>query len=93
MNELFSGLPEPIGYGLAVVLFGGWVGLLWMVRLLFTGRLCSGRELAAAERRCDKWEGIALRALGVADKTAGAAEALHDVAAALPDPAKKKEGT
>lgn len=90
MDDLFSGLSDPLTYGLAVVLFGGWVGLLWMVRLLFTGRLCSGRELAAVEQQRDKWEGIALRALGVADKTAGVAEVLHDVAAALPDPAREK---
>lgn len=86
--DVFSGLPDPAAYGLAVVMFGGWIGLLWMVRLLFTGRLCSGRELKACEQQRDRWEGIALRALGVADRTTSAAEVLHDVAAALPDPGK-----
>ena len=38
-------LPDPLMYGVAVLLFGGWIGLFWVVRMLFTGKLCTGREL------------------------------------------------
>lgn len=37
--------PDPLLYGLAVLLFGGWIGLFFVVRMLFTGKLCTGREL------------------------------------------------
>lgn len=87
--ELFEGLPAPAAYGLAVIMFGGWMGLLWMVRLIFTGKLCSGRELASVQQQRDQWQQIALSALGVADRTAGTAEVLHDLAAALPDPGEE----
>lgn len=32
-------------YGLAILCFGGWIGLFYVVRMLFTGKLCTGREL------------------------------------------------
>ena len=87
--EFFAGAPDPLDYGMAVLLFGGWMGLLWMVRLIFTGKLCSGRELEAVVAQRNDWQKIALDALGVADRTAGTAEVLHDIAAALPDPGKE----
>lgn len=48
---MLDGVSDPILYGLAVVCFGGWVGLFWMVRLLFTGKLCTGRELLEKDAR------------------------------------------
>lgn len=38
-------VPDPLQYGIAVLLFGGWIGLFLVVRMLFTGKLCTGREL------------------------------------------------
>lgn len=32
--------------GLAVAAIGGWILLAFAVRLLFTGKMCTGRELA-----------------------------------------------
>lgn len=43
--EALEVIPDPLLYGLSVFLFGGWIGLLWVVRMLFTGKLCTGREL------------------------------------------------
>ena len=48
---MFDGIGDPLLYGLAVLCFGGWVGLAYMVRLLFTGQLCTGRELAEKDAR------------------------------------------
>ena len=87
--ELFSGVSDPVGYGLAVVMFGGWLGLFWVTRLVLTGKLCSGRELKAMEKQRDDWQRIALTGLGVAERTTAAAEILHDVAEVLPDPARE----
>lgn len=39
-------IPDPFLYGLAILCFGGWIGLFFVVRMLFTGKLCTGRELA-----------------------------------------------
>lgn len=57
---MFQGVPDPLLYGLSVVCFGGWVGLAYMVRLLFTGKLCTGRELAEKDARVQALE-VALR--------------------------------
>lgn len=48
---MFESVPDPLLYGFAVVCFGGWVGLLWMVRMLFTGKMASGRELREKDQR------------------------------------------
>lgn len=53
---MFQGVPDPLLYGLSVVCFGGWVGLAYMVRLLFTGKLCTGRELAEKDARVQALE-------------------------------------
>jgi hypothetical protein len=53
---MFQGIPDPLLYGLSVVCFGGWVGLAYMVRLLFTGKLCTGRELAEKDARVQALE-------------------------------------
>lgn len=38
-------MTNPFMYGLAILCFGGWIGLFYVVRMLFTGKLCTGREL------------------------------------------------
>lgn len=53
---MFEGITDPMIYGLSVVSFGGWVGLAYMVRLLFTGKLCTGRELAEKDARVQTLE-------------------------------------
>lgn len=53
---MFEGVTDPMIYGLSVICFGGWVGLAYMVRLLFTGKLCTGRELAEKDARVQTLE-------------------------------------
>lgn len=48
---MFESIPDPLLYGFTVFLFGGWLGLFLMVRLLFSGRLCTGRELSEKNAR------------------------------------------
>lgn len=88
--EILDGISDPFRYGLAALLFGGWVGLLWVVRLILTGKLCSDRELSAVTKERDEWKKLAFRLLVVTDRTTGVAEVLHDVAARIPDPALLK---
>lgn len=47
----FDQIPDPMLYGFTIFLFGGWVGLFLMVRLLFAGKLCTGRELSEKNAR------------------------------------------
>lgn len=53
---MFEGLSDPVSYGWAVVLFGGWILLGFVVRMLFTGKLCTERELAEKEARVQALE-------------------------------------
>ena len=48
---MFEGIPDALLYGFGIFLFGGWVGLFLMVRLLFAGKLCTGRELSEKNAR------------------------------------------
>lgn len=48
---MLEGIPLTQTTGIVFVSVGGWVGLFYMVRLLFTGKLCTGRELAEKEAR------------------------------------------
>lgn len=48
---MLEAVPNPIAYGLAILCFGGWVLLAYMVRMLFTGKLCTGRELTEKDMR------------------------------------------
>lgn len=52
----FEGVPDPLMYGFATVCFGGWMGLAYMVRLLFTGKMASGRELTEKSARIETLE-------------------------------------
>lgn len=53
---MFEGFTDPTAYGWAVFLFGGWILLAFVVRMLFTGKLCTGRELAEKEARVQALE-------------------------------------
>lgn len=50
----------PLSASAAEVFFaiGGWVGLFYMVRQLFTGKLSTGRELAEKETRIQNLEQV-----------------------------------
>lgn len=53
---MLEGVSDPLVYGLSVLCFGGWVGLAYMVRLLFVGKLCTGRELTEKDNRVQALE-------------------------------------
>lgn len=77
---MFEGFADPMQYGFAIFLFGGWVGLFYMIRLLFIGTLCTGRELAEKEARIAALE----QALHTRDQQVGVAlHVLPDVADVL----------
>jgi hypothetical protein len=50
---MIDGLSDPIAYGLGVLLFGGWIGLAGVVRLLFAGKLATSREIEEKNRELD----------------------------------------
>lgn len=52
----------------------GVAGLIVVAILVITNKLVWHTRLAKSEARCDRWEGIALAALGVADKVTTTAE-------------------
>jgi hypothetical protein len=58
MLDLLPGLPDPLLYGLTILCFGGWMGLAYMVRLLFVGKLCTGRELSEKNARISTLEAM-----------------------------------
>lgn len=81
---MFEAIPNPLAYGLAVVCFGGWLLLAYMVRLMFTGKLRTESELQAMERRAATAEGsLRVRdeqvnaALAVLPQIAGVLEKFH----------------
>jgi hypothetical protein len=70
----FAGIPWNVLDGIGVV------GLCVLGLVAFSrGWVCTGRELREANRRADRWEEVALKSLGVADRTTVAAEITHDV--------------
>lgn len=81
---MIDGISDPLAYGLAVVLFGGWVLVAWGVRLMFAGKLRTEAELLATQKRAETAE-AALRvrdsqlnaALGALPKVAEVLEKFH----------------
>lgn len=63
---------------------GTFVALI--ILLLLSDRLVWHTRLKKAEQERDRWEGIALKALGVADKLTVHAEVTNEVLTRLPDP-------
>lgn len=71
---------------------GGAVGLLTLVVLLvLTDKLIWHTRLRKAEADRDRWQGIALRAMGVADKLTVQGEVTTALVASLPDPAARED--
>lgn len=60
-----------------------------VVLLILTDKLVWHKRLRVLEKRVERWEGIALTALGVADKLTVQAEVTNEVLTRLPDPAAK----
>ena len=50
---LLDGVPVTVELGVAVVLFGGWILVFLLGRMLFTGRMATGRELKEKNARID----------------------------------------
>lgn len=70
----------------------GATGLLSLVvLLLLTDKLIWHTRLRKAEADRDRWQGVALNALGVADKLTVQGEVTTKIVAALPDPAARKD--
>lgn len=62
-----------------------------IVLLILTDKLVWHKRLRVMEARVEKWEGIALAALGVADKLTVQAEVTNEVLTRLPDPAAQEK--
>ena len=81
---MIDGIPNPVAYGLAVVLFGGWI-LVWrMVWLISTGKWHTDPEFQAMQKRAELAEtGVRIRdeqvnaALAVLPQLAGVLEKFH----------------
>jgi hypothetical protein len=71
-------------------LSGGGVVALWSMigYLMLTDRLVWHTRLKAERTDRERWEGIALRALGVAEKMTVHAEVANEVITAIPIPPK-----
>lgn len=76
------GLPVPAGIGDLT----GPAALAVIAVLVITRKLVWHKDLQKVEERAEKWEGIALTALGVADKLTVHAEVATEVLTRLPDP-------
>lgn len=67
----------------------GIAGLVLVALLVLTDKLVWHTRLEKSDARCDRWETIALTALGVADKMTVTGEIAKDVLEVLPP---KREG-
>lgn len=70
--------------GGSLVDFGSAAPLVLVAVLVITDKLVWHRRLDAERARGDRWEGIALTSLGVAEKLTVQAEVTNDVLAKLP---------
>lgn len=88
---MIEGISDPVAYGLATVCFGGWILVAYTVRLLVTGKLCTGRELQEKNSRIvlleetinSRDEQISA-ALGVLPQVSEVLRKLHVAASASP---------
>jgi hypothetical protein len=82
--------------GIPIALLNGLGGMaLWTLigYLMLTDRLVWHTRLNKEIARGDKWEGIALRALGVAEKMTVHAEVANEVLTAIPVPGPQTPDT
>lgn len=66
--------------------YGATAILAFVVLAVITGRLVWHTAVKKAEDRADRWEQVALRALGVSDKAVRHAEVTHDFLKSVPEP-------
>lgn len=77
-------------WGLALPSLGDFSAgtfVVLIVLLILSDRLVWHGRLTKVEKQRDRWEGIALTALGVADKMTVQAEVTNEIITRLPDPA------
>ena len=79
--------------GLPVSEITGTSVLVIVALLVITRKLVWHKDLKEEKDRSKRWEGIALDALGVADKMTVQAEITNEVLTRLPDPAKDEGGS
>lgn len=77
--------------GLPVTELTGTGVLVAVAILVITRKLVWYTDLRKVEKREERWQGIALQALGVADKLTIQAELTNEVLTRLPDPAAGKD--
>lgn len=70
---------------------GGFVALI--VLAILTDKLIWHTRLTKVEKERDRWQQVALNALGVADKLTVHSEVTTAIVASLPDPAAEGGGT
>lgn len=61
--------------------------------LVITDKIVWHKRLEKAERDRDRWEGIALRGLGVAENVTVQTELTNELLSNLPDPASKESSS
>lgn len=69
---------------------GGWALTAAYTWAVLTGRLVPRDSLTEVVKRADRWEGVALRALGVAEKMTTQGEVTTAIVASLPDPSEEQ---
>lgn len=67
----------------------GYGALIVVAVMVITRKLVWHADLAKAEARADRWEGIALQALSTAEKLTVQAEVTNSYLKKIPDPAKE----
>lgn len=67
--------------------------LCFVALLVITDKLIWHKRLRSVEAERDQWRGVALHALGVADKMTVHGEVATEVLQRLPDPGATQEGT
>lgn len=85
MDGALSSLPSLGDMGASTI-------VVLIILLILTDKLVWYTRLRAVEAQRDRWEGIALGALGVAEKLTVQAEVTNEVLTRLPDPAKEDGG-
>jgi hypothetical protein len=85
MESSFLGIPLPVFNSIGIVGLWGVVALM-----VITRRLVWHTDLRRAEARADRWEGVALKLLGVSEKLTVSAEVASAVLSTLPDPGSEQ---
>jgi len=81
----------PEVFGLPLTDLGSTTLLAVVFLAVLTDKLVWHTRLAKLEKDRDRWQQVALNALGVADKLTVTGEVTSALVAALPDPAARKD--